>query len=289
MKKIEKEKKPAQQILVPSYILYAGKILNAVSPFFTTRFAARLFLTPFRYKLPTREEEMDRDSYQERVTIPSIRREIVVYHYGEGHRKILLVHGWSGRGTQLSVIAKALKNQGFGIVSFDAPGHGKAPGKISMMPFFTQAALHLESLYGPFDAVIGHSLGGMASLRAVKEGMNPKRMVIIGTGNSVTHITQEFVRNLHLSAGIARRMKEYLDNKFQQDLEELSGAVSAGAVKVPTLVIHDEDDIDVPVNAAHEIASSLENAEILITEGLGHRRILGNRDVIKRIVNFLTV
>lgn len=289
MKETRKDKKPAQQILVPPYILYAGKILNAVSPFFATRFAARLFLTPFRYKLPKREMEMDRSSQKERVTVPSIRREIVVYHYGQGERKILLVHGWSGRGTQLSVMAEALKDQGFGIVSFDAPGHGRAPGKISMMPFFTQAALHLETLYGPFDAVIGHSLGGMASLRAVKEGMNPRRLVIIGTGNSVTHITEEFIRNLGLSPRIAHRMKEYLDNKFQQDLEELSGAVSADAVEAPTLVIHDEDDIDVPVNAAHEIGKSLKNAELLITQGLGHRRILGDQRVINRIVKFLTV
>ena len=289
MEKTKNEKKPAQQILVPPYILYAGKILNAVSPFFATRFAARLFLTPFRYKLPKREMEMDRSSRQERVTVPSIRREIVVYHYGQGHRKILLVHGWSGRGTQLSVLAEALKDQGFGIISFDAPGHGKAPGKISMMPFFTQAALHLESLYGPFEAVVGHSLGGMASLRAVKEGMNPRRLVIIGTGNSVTHITEEFIRNLRLSPRIAHRMKEYLDNKFQQDLEELSGAISADAVAAPTLVIHDEDDIDVPVTAAHEIRKSLKNAELLITQGLGHRRILGDQNVINKIVAFLTV
>lgn len=289
MEKSQKEKKPAQQILVPSYIRYAGKILNAVSPFFATRFAARLFLTPFRYKMPRREKEMDQTSTQERVMVPSIRREIVVYHYGQGTRKILLIHGWSGRGTQLSMIAKTLKDQGFGIISFDAPGHGKAPGKISMMPFFTQAALHLESLYGPFDAVIGHSLGGMAGLRAVKEGMNPRKMVIIGTGNSVTHITQEFIRNLHLSPQIAQRMKDYLDNKFKQDLEELSGAISADAVEAPTLVIHDKDDIDVPVNAAQEIAHSLKNAELVITEGLGHRRILGDQEVIKRIVKFLAV
>lgn len=289
MKETQKDKRPAQQILVPPYIVYAGKILNAVSPYFATRFAARLFLTPFRYNLPKREMEMDRSSMQERVMVPSIRREIVVYHYGQGERKVLLVHGWSGRGTQLSLIAKALKDQGFGVVSFDAPGHGKAPGKISMMPFFTQAALHLESLYGPFDAVIGHSLGGMASLRAVKEGMDPRRLIIIGTGNSVTHITQEFIRNLRLSPEIAARMKAYLDHKFQQDLEELSGAISADAVEAPTLVIHDENDIDVPVNAAHEIGNSLKNAELLITQGLGHRRILGDQNVIKRIVKFLTV
>lgn len=289
MTKTAKENKSVQQLLVPQYIVYASKFLNAVSPFAATRFAARLFLTPFRYKLPQREREMDQNSRQERIKVPSINREIVVYHYGDSPKKILLMHGWSGRGTQLGIMAKAFKEEGYGIVSFDAPGHGKAPGKISMMPFFSEAALHLEKQYGPFDFVIGHSMGGMATLKAVKDGLDTQKLVIIGTANSITHITQDFTRNLNLDPKIAQRMMHYLQKKFRQDLEEYSGAVSANAVKIPTLVIHDKDDVDVPVRAAYEIGKSLENVELLITENLGHRRILGNPEVIEKINKFLSV
>lgn len=289
MTKTAKEKRSVQQLLVPPYILYTGKLLNAVSPFAATRFAARLFLTPFRYKLPQREREMNQNSRQERVQVPSINREIVVYHYGDSPKKILLIHGWSGRGTQLGIMAKAFKEQGYGIVSFDAPGHGKAPGKISMMPFFSEAALYLEKQHGPFDFVIGHSLGGMASLKAVKDGLDIQKLVIIGTANSISHITLDFTRNLNLDPKIAQRMMRYLEKKFKQDLEDYSGAISANAVKIPTLVIHDKDDVDVPVQSAYEIAESLENAELHITENLGHRRILGNPDVIGKISKFLSV
>lgn len=289
MAKTLNDRKPVQQLLLPSYILYTGKFLNAVSPYAATRFAARLFLRPFRYKLPNREQEMDRNSRQERIRVPSINREVVVYHYGDSPRKVLLVHGWSGRGTQLGIMAKLLKENGYGIISFDAPGHGKAPGKISMMPFFTEAALHLEKLHGPFEAVIGHSLGGMASLKAVKEGLQTQKLVIIGTANSITHITKDFTKNLNLDPEIADRMKRYLDKKFRQDLDVFSGAVSASEVKVPTLVIHDSDDVDVPVESAYEIASALENSELLVTQGLGHRRILGHQEVLEKIAKFLSV
>ena len=287
MTKEKKDKTPVQQLLVPSHILYAGKFLTAVSPFAASRFAARLFLTPFKYKLPEREKEMDRNSCQETLKVPSINRDIVVYHYGTGKKKILLVHGWSGRGTQLSVIAKALIAEGYAVISFDAPAHGKAPGKISMMPFFIEAVHFLEKKYGPFDAAIGHSLGGMASLRAVKDGMKLRKLVIIGTANSVTHITRDFARNMKLSQKVADKMKQYLDRKFQKDMDTYSGAVSARKVNVPTLVIHDKQDVDVPVNSAYEINEKLENSELFITEGLGHRRVLGNDLVIKRILEFL--
>lgn len=287
MTRTKKDKIPVQQLLVPSYILYAGKFLTAVSPFAASRFAARLFLTPFKYKLPEREKEMDSNSQQETLRVPAISRDIVVYHYGKSQKKVLLVHGWSGRGTQLSVIAKALVEEGYEVISFDAPAHGKAPGKISMMPFFIEAVHFLDKKYGPFDAAIGHSLGGMASLKAVKDGVKLKKLVIIGTANSVTHITRDFARNMKLSQKVADKMKVYLDGKFRKDMDTYSGAVSARKVNIPTLVIHDIHDVDVPVSSAYEINESLENGELFLTEKMGHRRILGNKEVIRKILEYL--
>lgn len=288
MTKEKKDKTPVQRLLVPSYILYTGKILTAVSPFLASRFAAKLFLTPFRYKLPKREKEMDEKSSQEKLIVPSIDRDIVIYQYGNAPKKILLVHGWSGRGTQLSIMAKELLKNGYSVISFDAPAHGKASGKKSMMPFFVDAVHFVEEKYGPFEAAIGHSLGGMASLKAVKDGLNLKKLVIIGTANSITHITKEFARNMKLNDKVAEKMKRYFDNKFGEDMDTLSGAVSAEEVNIPTMVIHDKDDVDVTVNAAYEINERLEKGELFITESLGHRRILGDPAVIQKIISFLS-
>ena len=289
MTKQKKDKTPVQRLLVPNYILYTGQFLTAISPFLASRFAAKLFLTPFKYKLPEREQKMDSNSKQTRITVPAIDREIVVYEYGKSERKVLLAHGWSGRGTQLSVMAETLLKAGFGVVSFDAPAHGKAPGKMSMMPFFVESIHFLEKNYGPFDFAIGHSLGGMSLLKAVKEGLQVKRLVIIGTANSVTRITREFAHNMKMNEEVAKKMKSYFDKKFGEDMDNYSGAVSAKEVKIPTLVIHDEYDVDVHVGAAFELHESLENSEIFITRDLGHRRILGNTNVINKVVDFLTV
>ena len=285
----KKDKTPVQRLLVPSYILATGKILTAVSPFLASRFAAKLFLTPFTYKLPGREERMDKESRQEKMILPHYQREIVVYHYGNSPKKILLAHGWSGRGTQLAVMAEELLKAGYSVVSFDAPAHGKASGKMSMMPHFIEAIEVLDKKYGPFEAVIGHSLGGMSSLKAVSDGLPVKKLVIIGTANSVTRITREFARNMRMNDKVAAKMKTYFDKKFGVDMDSLSGAVSAEGVKIPTLVVHDEHDVDVHVSSAHEIHEKLENSELYLTKGLGHRRILGNPKVIRKIIEFLSV
>lgn len=289
MTKEKKDKIPVQRLLVPNYILIAGKILTAISPFLASRFAAKLFLTPFRYKLPEREKEMDENSKQAKLTVPVIDREVIVYDYGNSPRKILLAHGWSGRGTQMSIMAKALLEKGYGVVSFDAPAHGKAPGKWSMMPFFIETIHFLNEKYGPFEAAIGHSLGGMSLLKAVKDGLQLERLIIIGTANSVTHITREFAHHMKMNEQVAKKMKKYFDKKFGEDMDNYSGAVSAKGVHIPTLVIHDEHDVDVHISSAYDIVDNLEKGELFITEEQGHRRILGNQKVINRIIDFLSV
>lgn len=289
MTKQKKDKTPVQRLLVPSYILATGKILTTISPFLASRFAAKLFLTPFSYKLPRREREMDEKSRQTKFVLPHYQREIVVYEYGTSPKKLLLAHGWSGRGTQLAVMAEELLKAGYSVVSFDAPAHGKAPGKMSMMPHFIEAIEVLEKQYGPFEAVIGHSLGGMAALKAVSDGLPVKKLVIIGTANSVTRITRDFARNMKMNDKVAAKMKSYFDKKFGVDMDSLSGAVSAEGVEIPTLVIHDEDDVDVRIKSAYEIHEKLKNSEIFTTKGLGHRRILGNPEVINKIIDFLSV
>lgn len=291
MKQPEKAGKPVQVLLTPSYIKFTGKLLTAVSPKLASRFTAWLFLKPYKYKLPEREKEIDNLFEHKSITVPSIDREIIVYFNKKAAsgKTVLLAHGWSGRGTQMPDIALKLINSGYEVISFDAPAHGRAPGNMSMMPHFIESILHLEKQYGPFYAAVGHSLGGMSLLKAVKEGLQLQKLVIIGTANSISHITKEFVRNLELPEKVAIKMKTYFDTKFGEDMDNLSGAFSAKSVKIPTMVIHDVDDVDVHVSSAYEINDSLKNGELYITEGQGHRKVLGDPKVINKITTFFAV
>ncbi len=284
---MDKDLIPIQALLVPKPILYTGKILNWISPFLASRFAARMFLTPFSYEMPEREKLMYEKSKKERIHIKKINREVVVYNYGTSKKRILLVHGWSGSGTQLSIIAEQLLEKGYSTVSFDAPAHGKSPGKRTLMPHFIETIHHLEKTHGPFEAAIGHSLGGMSLLKSTKNGLQIKKLVIIGTANSVTAITQEFAKNLQLNERVATLLKEYFDKRYGEDLNNYSGAVSAKSVKIPTLVVHDKNDVDVHYSSAHEIVKELDQGELILTEQLGHRKILGNKEVISKIAQFI--
>jgi pimeloyl-ACP methyl ester carboxylesterase len=278
---------PNQSLQIPKVITRTAKLLQAISPKLATLFAAKLFTTPIKHSVPKREFEMERNSKQQKVFIPKINKEINLYHYGESQRKILLVHGWSGRGTQLTKIADELLLNGFSTVSFDAPAHGKSVSKTTLMPEFIASILEIEKQFGPFEFAVGHSLGGMSILNAIKQGLKIKKAVIIGSGDLIQDIMDDFVLKLKLKPEIANKMKSYFEKKHNIEMESYSASFAAQSVAIPVLVIHDEDDDEISVKAAHNIHRNLTKSELFITEKLGHRKILGDKNVIHKIIYFI--
>ncbi|HRB71700.1 alpha/beta hydrolase [Flavobacterium sp. WV_118_3] len=285
-----KENKPKHQqsLEIPKVILFTARLFEKISPELATQFAMKLFTTPIRYTIPKREFEMDRNSQQELLEIPAIQKKVMLYQYGTGDKKVLLVHGWSGRGTQLVKIADEFVKMGYTVFSFDAPAHGKAPGKTSNMTEFIAAILEIEKQYGPFEFAVGHSLGGMSVMNAIKQKFNVQKAIIIGSGDIVTDIISDFILKLGLKPEIGVRMKAKFEKKFNQTMDSYSSYIAAKTVTIPVLVIHDEIDDDVPVKAAFHIHEHLKNGDLMITNGLGHRKILGDSKVIRRIVQFIS-
>jgi len=272
---------------IPKPILFTVKILEKTFPSLALRFAARLFTTPIKHKIPKRELEMDTKSNQFLMVVPAINTEIVVYQYGNSPKKILLVHGWSGRGTQLVKIADELLKLGYATISFDAPAHGKSKGKTTLMPEFIASILELEKQLGPFEFAIGHSLGGMSILNAITQGFKTKKSVTIGSGDIIQDIIDDFVRQLKLHPKYGIQLRDYFETKFHQEMDSYSASRAAKSVTIPVLVIHDAQDADVNVKAAHHIHENLQHSELMITEGFGHRKILGNEAVIQKILTFI--
>lgn len=283
----EKPQIHQQSLKIPKSILITAKLLEVTSSKLAMKFASKLFTTPIKHTIPKREIEMDTISVQEVVTIKSIQKQIVVYHYGDATKKVLLVHGWSGRGTQLVKIADELLKAGYTTLSFDAPGHGKAPGKSSNMTEFIASISQLQEDFGPFEFAIGHSLGGMTVLNAIKRGLKVNKAVIIGSGDIVKDIMDDFVQKLGMNIAISKKMKASFEKKIGETMDSFSAYIAAREIEIPILVIHDKDDADVPIKAAYNIHNNLKNSELLITEGLGHRKILGDAKVIKKIIEFL--
>jgi len=276
-----------QSLKIPKLILLFSKVIASISPKLSVLFSAKLFTTPIKHKTPKRELEMESKSIQKLIEIPSINKKVMVYEYGKSDQKILLSHGWSGRGTHLFKIAEELLKAGFSTLSFDAPAHGKSPGRTTIMSEFVETILEMEKQFGPFEAAVGHSLGGMSLLNATQKGLAIHSLVIIGSGNIVQDILDDFVKKLELNPNTSTKMRLYFEKKYKVEMEDYSAYKSAMEIAIPVLVIHDKNDFEVPVEAAIHIHKHLKSGKLFLTEGLGHRKILGNAEVIEKVIEFV--
>lgn len=278
--------KKRKSVEIPKIFVIVGQILQFISNKLASKYALWLFFKPLRFRMPQREEKMDQESQQYSLEVPSIGKEINVYRYKSGEKRLLLVHGWSGRGTQLVTMADFFAEKGYEIISFDAPAHGKSKGNKTYMKEFVMSILEIGKHY-QFDAIIGHSLGAMSVINAVRLGFQTNKIVAIAGGDLVTDIIDDFTQKMGFNQKVWQRIHDYLNEILKESINEFSVSVAVKKIDQPILIIHDTDDIDVDVKCAYNIHKNAKNAELLITNGLGHRKILADESVIKKIDSFL--
>ncbi|ARV05616.1 alpha/beta hydrolase [Polaribacter sp. SA4-10] len=276
-------------LLIPKPVQYLAKILQFISHKLVVLFATKLFTTPFTFSTPKREIAMEESSQNKKLFVNSIKKEIHVLSYGFSDKKVLLSHGWAGRSTQLFMIANKLLEKGFMVISFDAPAHGKSLGRTTNMIEYIETIKAINNEFGPFEAAIGHSFGAMALLNASAEKELFKCLVTVGSGDKVSDIISNYIKNLGLKEPISKKMKAHFEKKLSRSLEDFTTSEAAKKVKTPTLVIHDLIDGDVAVSCALNIRQSLQNGSLLITNGLGHTKILRDKDVTNKIINFILI
>jgi len=288
MKNSIKRNKEKNSFDIPKHIILIGKLIQIISPDLAARFVAKIFETPLKFKAPERELMMRKSAKNNLLNLRGIRKKVMVYSYGYSKKKILLVHGWSGRGTQLYSIADKILENKMMVISFDGPAHGLSQGSSTSLKDFIVCIRQLEKEHGPFDAAIGHSFGGMALLNAVTSGLKLNNLVVIGADNSIVEILKSSVEKFSLKPIIAQKLIELVNKKLNIKVEDYSSQNVAKKVDIPTLVIHDSEDKYVPVSNALAIRHSLKKGEILITNGLGHHKILKDSTTNQRIIDFIT-
>ncbi len=89
---------------------------------------------------------------------------------GSGGPATLLAHGWASRASHMAIIARGLARQGHRVVAFDQPAHGRSrdKGGTTTNGFeFGRAIAAVGRACGPFDAVVGHSLGAASATNVI--------------------------------------------------------------------------------------------------------------------------
>lgn len=256
--------------------------LGRISPSLSGRLSFHLFCTPFRYPEPPRETEVLKQA--ERFSIPFQDAHLAAYAWGGGPT-VLLVHGWSGRGSQLGAFAEPLVGAGYRVVAVDLPAHGRSPGRRSNALVATEAVLRVGEEIGPLHGVIAHSFGALCTTLALRDGLDAGRVAYVAPAARAIQAVRGFSRQFGLSWSAEWGLRGEMERRFGPEIwPRFSAWVCAPRLDVPALIVHDLDDSEVPYREGQLLAHAWPGARLVTTAGLGHRRILRDARVIEETV-----
>ena len=164
-----------------------------------------------------------------------------------------------------SNISKSLASKGFGVLRFDFTGLGNSEGEFEDSNFsgnvedLIAAAKFLEKDYKAPTLIIGHSLGGAATLFAATKIDSVKAMVTINAPSNLSHVKKHFDSSLEdienegsASVNIGGRSFR-IKKHFIEDLKANEDAASLKKIRTPLLIMHSPQDNIVSVNHAEEL------------------------------------
>jgi pimeloyl-ACP methyl ester carboxylesterase len=258
--------------------------LAAASPQSAARALEALFLRTRRRPLPHRERIWLRAARPS--GFQSRGKRLSAWTWGEGPN-ILLTHGWEGRGSQLGAFVEPLVAAGYRVVTFDAPGHGRSPGRRSSLVEMADAIFDATRHFGAIHGLVAHSAGAAAATIAMSRGLEVGRVVFIAPPLELGSYLALLTRWLGLDEKIARLAQERIERRLEVRWQELTLPPLAGAMSAPLLLFHDQDDREIPFENGETLARAWPRARLEKTSGLGHRRILRDPLVVENAVRFL--
>lgn len=215
----------------------------------------------------------------------------------DGQPTAYLVHGWGGHWQQLAVHVGPLRELGYRVVVHDAPSHGDSPPGAygprasRVMEMALAHALVVEQ-HCPATLTVAHSLGAMVVLWAAQHhGTGPGALVTIAAATDLDELIDSFRRMTGLGPRSRAGMLDRIERTVGHPRTMFQGPALARATvsrhgTLPMLSVHDSTDVESPSWVSEQLVSAWPGASLLLTEGLGHRRVIRDPTVVARVAQF---
>jgi len=208
------------------------------------------------------------------------------YHWPGKGQAILLLHGWESNSSRWRPLIKKLRKKDFNIFALDAPAHGQTSGKEFTPVMFAEAADHIIKEQN-IDILLGHSAGGFAALyylSAFPHKLN--KIVALAPTYSMEDVFAGMQKVLKLNPHALDTLRTHFIKVYDIIPSEFNSAKFVSALDLPALLIHDENDMTLPVLGSDAIAKVWNNCRYEKTSGLGHR--LRHASVDTMIIDFIS-
>lgn len=266
----------------------AFRVLGFLAPSIAASWAHHIWYSTRRF----RESEHDK-RWRQQAQLQMLDHQhgrVAVYRWGHADSPVVVcVHGWNGHASQFATMLPFLLKAGYQVVAFDAPGHGKSEGNSTNIFRISDVLKSVVAPYASLDAIISHSFGSMVSAYAVKHlGVPVQKLIMIASPVSPHYLVDMFAQSLGISQRVMKRFDTMMRREFGEDVyEKISAEQNLKNCELPILLIHDKQDKAVSWRNSECIVKAAANAVAIYTEGHGHRRLLRDRKLIRKIVSFI--
>ena len=175
-------------------------------------------------------------------------------------------------------ISRGLTSEGLGVLSFDFTGLGDSEGEFAESSFATQAAdllsavEYLKSTYGTGPAImVGHSLGGTATLYAARQVEGLEGVATIGSPSDPAHVTnlfdcelQEIEQTGEARVSIGGRPFS-IRKEFVDDLKAHPPTEWLEELRTRLLIFHSPVDQVVDISNAREIYTAVRHPKSFVS------------------------
>ncbi len=143
--------------------------------------------------------------------------------------------------------------------------------------------------FAPIHGLIAHSLGGTAAIYALGNlELSVDRIVTIAPSARLREITERFGEMTGFHPSVIERMRARFEQNMGFDWDASEPLQIASEMSASLMVIHDKEDRFVPYREGTELANAWPEARLMSTFGLGHHRILRDRDVVNAAADFIS-
>lgn len=269
----------------------AVHVADRLAPALAASLAAPVFERT-RPARPVQQGEQAVHLAASRRRLPLPHGDGVLYEWGSGARTVLLVHGWRGRASQFAPIIRELRASGCRLVAFDAPAHGDAGGRRTDIRSWTEAINRLHLEYGRFEAIIGHSLGALAAMAAVRDGVSTSGVVGLAPMATGRYLFDAFADGMGLSAAAATAQREqYTQRVFPHAIDPWRRFDSIAAPlpsEIGLLLLHDRDDREIDAAQSELLhAAHGDRSRLIVSTGSGHGRLLAADRTLDAVTAFV--
>jgi len=246
------------------------------------------FFSPARYEVKPSDREVL--EWGNNYRIPFEGGELAVTTWGSQGPAVLLMHGWGGARAQMTGFVDVLLFAGYRAVAYDQPAHGESDGTstnlLEIAPTMDLIAKH----EGPFEAIIAHSFGTLITSYALvnRNFPPPSKLVYFGAFNRLMDALPRFQVLAGLPDEITNGLRDMIYENFGKNvLDAIVNETMTPQIHIPALMFHDVADNVTPISDSHDIAKAWTQAQLIETNGLGHRGALQSKEIHEQVVRFL--